>query len=60
MLGLFVSQVMAYAALGAIGFALGWTGFNLLHAERRRMAEREVEQLRVALSEAQLRHARAS
>lgn len=59
MLGLFVSQVMLYAAASAIGAALGWAGFNLLHAQRRRADELEVEQLRGALSEAQVRHARA-
>ncbi len=59
MIGLFFSQVTLYAAAGVIGFAMGWRLFGLINAERRANAEREIDHLRVALSEAQVRHARA-
>ncbi|MEQ1618608.1 MAG: hypothetical protein ABL883_09730 [Terricaulis sp.] len=58
MIGLFLSQVILYAAAGVIGLAVGWRLFALLRDERRSAAEREIDQLRVALSEAQVRRAR--
>lgn len=58
MIGLFLSQVMLYAAAGVLGLALGWRLFALMRDERRRVAEREIDQLRMALSEAQVRRAR--
>jgi uncharacterized membrane protein SpoIIM required for sporulation len=58
MIPLFFSQVILYAAAGLIGFALGWRIYEQLRGERRRTAEREIDQLRAALSEAQVRRAR--
>ncbi len=60
MIGLFLSQVILYAAAGILGLALGWRLFALLRDERRRVIEREIDQLRMALSEAQVRRARGS
>ncbi|HCK83894.1 MAG TPA: hypothetical protein DHW63_05060 [Hyphomonadaceae bacterium] len=59
MLVLFFSLVMLYAAATVIGFALGWRLYAFLNAERRDYEEREVEHLRAALGEAQVRRARA-
>lgn len=60
MIGLFLSQVILYAAAGMLGLALGWRLFALVRDERRRIVEREIDQLRMALSEAQVRRARGS
>ncbi len=60
MIGLFLSQVILYAAAGILGLALGWRLFALVRDERRRVIEREIDQLRMALSEAQVRRARGS
>ena len=59
MLGLFSSLVMLYAAAAVIGFALGWRLYAFLDGERRDHEAREVEHLREALAEAQVRRARA-
>lgn len=59
MLSLFVSQALLYLAAAAIGFALGWRLYALVNAERRDLEAQEVEQLRAALNEAQVRRARA-
>lgn len=58
MLGLFLSEAILFAAAGLLGFAVGWRLF-LAFAENRRRAEAQtVEQLRHALTEAQVRRAR--
>ncbi len=59
MVGLFFSLAMLYAAAAVIGFALGWRLYALLNHERREYEEREIELLRAALAEAQVRRARA-
>ena len=60
MLGLFLSEAILFAAAGLIGFALGWRIFASLSAERRRVEEQTNDQLRQALTEAQVRRARSS
>lgn len=59
MLGLFLSEAILFVAAGLVGFALGWRLFAGLAMERRRAEERTVEQLRQALTEAQVRRARS-
>lgn len=58
MIGLLLSQVILFAAVALIGFALGWRLFAFLAGQRRRAEQREIDQLRSALSEAQVRRAR--
>ena len=58
MIGLLLSQVILFAAVALIGFALGWRLFAFLAGQRRRSEQREIDQLRSALSEAQVRRAR--
>ncbi len=58
MIGLLLSQVILFAAVALIGFALGWRLFAFLARQRRRAELREIDQLRSALSEAQVRRAR--
>lgn len=58
MIGLFLSQVILFVVAALIGFALGWRLFAALAGQRRRAEAREVDQLRTALSEAQVRRAR--
>ena len=58
MIGLFFTEAILFAALALLGFALGWRLRFLTLAGRRRDDERVVEQLRAALSEAQVRRAR--
>jgi hypothetical protein len=58
MIGLLLSQVILFAAVALIGFALGWRLFAFLAGQRRRGEQREIDQLRSALSEAQVRRAR--
>jgi hypothetical protein len=60
MIGLFFSQVILFAAAALIGFAVGWRLYVFLASERRRTDARDVEQLRGALSDAQVRRARIS
>ncbi len=59
MLGLFFSEAILFVAAGLVGFAAGWRLFVSLAAERRRAEERTIEQLRQALTEAQVRRARS-
>ncbi len=59
MIGLFLSEVILLAAAGLVGFAIGWRLYMIGAISRRRAEERDVEQLRHALSEAQVRRARA-
>lgn len=60
MIGLFFSEVILFAVAALIGFAIGWRAYVFLAAERRRTDARDVEQLRSALSDAQVRRARLS
>jgi len=60
MLGLFLSEAILFAAAALIGFAVGWRLYASLSEARRRADERTVEQLRHALTEAQVRRARSS
>lgn len=60
MIGLILSEAILFIAAGAIGFAIGYSA--RASASSRRMADerRDVEYLRSALSEAQVRRARLS
>jgi hypothetical protein len=60
MIGLFLSEAILFAAAGLIGFAVGWRLFAMVQASRRREEDQTIEQLRGALTEAQVRRARAS
>lgn len=60
MLGLFLSQVILFAAAALIGFAGGWRLYATFAAARRREQARDVDQLRTALTDAQVRRARVS
>lgn len=60
MAGLVLSEAFLFIAAGLLGFALGWRVCLLAAARRARAAEQDVEHLRHALSEAQVRRARAS
>ena len=57
MIGLFFSELILFAAAALIGFAIGWRGRMVAAANRARELERDVEQLRHGLSEAQVRRA---
>lgn len=59
MLGLIVSQVILFSVSALIGFAIGWRIYASFAHERRRTDSRTNEQLRQALTEAQVRRARA-
>lgn len=58
MIGLFLSEAILFAAAGLIGFAIGWRLFSLVNASRRRDDDRELEELRAAWGNAQVRRAR--
>jgi hypothetical protein len=58
MIGLIFSEVMLFAAAALIGFALGWRIHSMVAAQRRAVEERDIEQLRTALTEVQVRRAR--
>lgn len=60
MVGLFFSQVILYAVAAIAGFAIGWRLRAQAAAVNTRAAEADVEALRTALSEAQVRRARVS
>jgi hypothetical protein len=60
MIGLFLSEAILFAAAALIGFAVGWRLFAMLASARQRDEEHTIEQLRRALTEAQVRRARAS
>jgi hypothetical protein len=60
MIGLFFSQLILFAAVALIGFALGWRLYGAATASRRAADQREVEKLRADLAEAQVRRARIS
>lgn len=59
MLGLFFSLAILYVAAALIGFAIGWQIHTRAAEGRRRAAEQENQELRIALGEAQVRRARA-
>jgi hypothetical protein len=52
--------VILFAVAGLIGFALGWRLYIMIAAQRRIAEERDIDQLRGALTEAQVRRARGS
>jgi hypothetical protein len=60
MVGLFLSQAILYVAVALIGFGVGWRAFALIAGARMRAEERDVEDLRHALTDAQVRRARGS
>lgn len=60
MIGLFFSEAILFAAAALIGFAAGWRARVFFTARRTKDEAREVDQLRGALSEAQVRRARVS
>jgi hypothetical protein len=60
MIGLFLSQVILFVAAGLIGFAIGWRAHVWIAGARQRAEERDVEDLRHALTDAQVRRARGS
>ncbi|MEQ1492401.1 MAG: hypothetical protein ABL932_17800 [Terricaulis sp.] len=60
MIGLIFSEVILFAVAALLGFGIGWRAYIMLGAQRRDEAARETEQLRAALTEAQVRRARVS
>lgn len=60
MLGLFLSQLILFVAAALIGFAIGWRLHTMAATARRRATQREIDQLRHGLSDAQVRRARIS
>jgi hypothetical protein len=61
MIGLILSEVILYAVAALAGFAIGWRiCFRHVGCAARAQNEREIEQLRAALTEAQVRRARVS
>ena len=59
MIGLFLSEVVLFAVAALLGFAIGWRVFSWSDARRRRAEEQHISALRSALSDAQVRRARA-
>lgn len=60
MIGLFLTLLVLYAVAAVIGFVAGWRLRVLASQQTRRAAVRDVESLRAALSEAQVRRARGA
>lgn len=60
MIGLIVSEVILFAIAGMLGFAAGWRIYVMVAADRRKVDEDDVERLRSALTEAQVRRARGA
>lgn len=58
MIGLFFSQVILFVAAGLIGFAAGWRTYVTIAGARARADERENDELRHLLTDAQVRRAR--
>lgn len=58
MIGLFFSQVILFVAAGLIGFAAGWRAYVTIAGARARADERENDELRHLLTDAQVRRAR--
>jgi hypothetical protein len=59
MIGLLFSEAILFVAAGLVGFGIGWQLYVMNAAQRRDADAREIEQLRTALTEAQVRRARA-
>jgi len=60
MIGLFFSEAILFVIAALIGFAIGWRARVFIAAKRAADERRDVENLRSALSEAQVRRARIS
>jgi hypothetical protein len=60
MIGLFFSEALLFAATVVIGFAVGWKARMLGVEDRQSIVQHDIEQVRHALSEAQVRRARNS
>ena len=60
MIGLILSEVILFAVAALMGFGIGWRAYVMMGAARRNEVARETEQLRAALTEAQVRRARMS
>jgi len=60
MIGLFLSEVVLFAVAALLGFAIGWRAFVFFAGERRREEARDIQRLRSALSDLQVRRARRS
>lgn len=60
MIGLIFSEVILFVVAAGLGFAIGWRAYIMAGAQRRNEAARETEDLRAALTEAQVRRARGS
>jgi hypothetical protein len=58
MIGLFLSEVVLFAVAALLGFAVGWRAFVFIAAERSKDDAREVQRLRSALSDLQVRRTR--
>ncbi|MGE0741035.1 MAG: hypothetical protein AB7O98_06805 [Hyphomonadaceae bacterium] len=58
MIGLVSSELILFAVAVVLGFAIGWRLYVMVSAGRRRVEQREVEDLRHGLSETQVRRAR--
>lgn len=59
MIGLFLSEAILFAVAALAGFTGGWRLFTFVAADRRGAAARDVDALRTALAEAQVRRARS-
>ena len=57
---LLLTGVSLFVAAGVLGFAVGWWVFARIAGARMREEERDVEDLRHALTDAQVRRARGS
>ena len=57
---LLLTVVSLFVAAGVFGFGIGWWVFKLVAGARKREEERDVEDLRQALTDAQVRRARGS
>jgi hypothetical protein len=60
MIGVIFSEVLLFGAAVLLGFAVGWRLYTAIGAHRRAAEERDIERLRAALTEAQVRRARGS
>jgi hypothetical protein len=58
MAGLIFSEVMLFLAAALLGFAAGWRMYSVATGAKRAADERDNEDLRAALSDAQVRRAR--
>ncbi|MBX3430784.1 MAG: hypothetical protein KF779_14465 [Hyphomonadaceae bacterium] len=60
MIGLILSEVILFVVAALLGAGIGWYAYIVMGAQRRNEAARDIEQLRAALTEAQVRRARIS